>query len=93
MMKIKVKFFGPFQELFGGREVEVDLPDHSGLGELLRLICDTPGRAEQVFAAAGVLHSHVVVMKNGVPVQNPGGLKEPLRDGDVIAVFPFLGGG
>jgi MoaD family protein len=93
MMNIKVKFFGPFQELFGGREVEVELPGNSGLGELLERVCDTPARAEQVFSGAGVLHSHVVVMKNGTPVRSPGGLKERLKDGDVIAVFPFLGGG
>jgi nucleoside-triphosphatase THEP1/molybdopterin converting factor small subunit len=93
MMIIKVRFFGPFQESFGGREAEIGLRGHSGLGELLERVCDTPGRVKQVFAVAGVLHPHVVVMKNGVPVQSPGGLEERLRDGDVIAIFPFLGGG
>jgi molybdopterin converting factor small subunit len=92
-MKIRARFFGPFQGLFGGREAEIELPGHSRLAELLERLCDSPVRVKQVFAAAGTLHPHVVIIKNGVPVQSPGGLEERLRDGDVIAIFPFLGGG
>jgi MoaD family protein len=93
MAKVKVKFFGPFRDLFGGREQEIDLPFDARLRELLRRLCDTPEREAQVFAGEEAIQPHVVIMKNGIPVERPEGLQTLLQDGDVIAVFPFLGGG
>jgi MoaD family protein len=93
MTKVKVKFFGPFRNLFGSREVEVELPCGARLWELLRRIGDTPERESELFASADAIQPHLVIMKNGSPVQKPGGLEEPLKDGDIIAVFPFMGGG
>jgi len=93
MSKVKVKFFGPFRDLFGGRELEFDLPADVRLREFLRRLCDTPERETQVFAGAENLQPHVVIMKNGSPVHKPDGLETPLQEGDSIAIFPFLGGG
>ena len=93
MTRVKVKFFGPFRDLFGQRELEVDLPSLSRLQELLRRLCDTAEREQQVFAGPEAVQPHVVIMKNGNPVPMPGGLETPLRDGDIVAIFPFLGGG
>lgn len=93
MNRIKVRFFGPFRDLFGGRELEIDLPAGFRILDLLRRLSNTPERSEGVFSAADDLHPYVVVMKNGTPVQGPDGMKSLLQEGDVIAVFPFLGGG
>jgi sulfur-carrier protein len=93
MTKVKIKFFGPFRDLFGGREIEVELPEEVRLRALLRRLCDTPDRVQQVFAGAEALQPHVVIIKNGIPVRRPDGLETPLQDGDIIAIFPFLGGG
>ena len=93
MTKLKIKFFGPFRDLFGGREIEVELPGEVRLRALLRKLCDTPDRVQQVFTGEEAVQPHLVIMKNGIPVPKPGGLETPLQDGDVIAIFPFLGGG
>jgi len=93
MTKVKIKFFGPFRDLFGGREIDVELSERARLRVLLRRLCDTPDRVQQVFAGAEALQPHVVIMKNGTPVHGPDGLETPLQDGDIIAIFPFLGGG
>jgi molybdopterin synthase sulfur carrier subunit len=93
MIRIKVKFFGPFRDVFGGRELELDLPADARLRELLRRVGDTPDREKQIFAGAGVLHPHVVIMKNGTLVHGRDGLDSSLQNGDIIAIFPFLGGG
>lgn len=93
MSKVKVKFFGPFRDLFGGRELEFDLPAAVRLRELLRRLCDTPERERQVFAGQEAPQPHVVIMKNGSPVHKPDGLETLLQDGDIIAIFPFIGGG
>jgi len=93
MTKVKVKFFGPFRNLFGGREVEMELPCGARLWELLRRLSDTPERERELFAAADAIQPHLVIMKNGRPVPKPRGLDDPLLDGDTIAIFPFMGGG
>jgi molybdopterin converting factor small subunit len=93
MIKIKVKFFGPFHDLFGGREKIVDFSSDGRLVQFLERLLDTPDRKQQVFARTGELLPHVVVMLNGTPVPSPSGLNTSLQEGDIIAIFPFLGGG
>jgi MoaD family protein len=93
MPEIKVKLFGPFRDVFGGRELDISFPLDVRLRDVLRRLCDTPDRERQIFAGVEAIQPHVVIMKNGSPVRRPGGLETPLQDGDVIAIFPFLGGG
>lgn len=93
MIRIGVKFFGPFRDLFGGREREINLPAEVRLVQLLDSLCDTPARQEQVFPGSPAAQSHVIIMKNGVPLHGRERLDALLNDGDVIAIFPFLGGG
>jgi len=93
MIRIKVKFFGPFRDLFGGREKDVDLPTDVRLRLLLERLGDTPEREKQLFPRAEVLPARVVIMKNGTSVHGLEGLETSLQDGDIIAIFPFLGGG
>jgi molybdopterin synthase sulfur carrier subunit len=92
-MRVTVKFFGPFRDLFGGRNLEVDLSADVRLQGLLRRLCDTAEREKQVFAGREDIQPHVVIMKNGKPVHKPDDLETQFQDGDIVAVFPFLGGG
>jgi molybdopterin synthase sulfur carrier subunit len=91
-MIVKAKFFAHFQELFGGRERELDLSVEATVGEALSVLCDTPERLAEVFDC-GELKPHLIVMVNGVPVRSLKGLATPLAEGDTLAVFPMLGGG
>jgi len=92
MIAVKVRFFAYFRELFGASNIAAELPDGSKIGDLLDKLCDTPERKSEIFSGPK-LKNHVVVMINGRPVDPRRGLEEPLHDGDVAAVFPFLGGG
>jgi MoaD family protein len=92
-MTIKVKFLAYFRDLFGEREKEVLLLDGSRLRDLLKALCDTAEREKQIFAEEEKLNPHTVIMKNGMPVQSLGGPAAQLADGDIIAIFPYLGGG
>lgn len=92
-MTIRVKFLAYFRDLFGEREKEVRLVDGSRLLDLLKVLCNTAEREKQVFAEAEKLNPHTVIIMNGTPVRSIGGLAAPLSDGDIIAIFPYLGGG
>jgi len=91
-MTVKAKFFASFRDLFGGRERDVELSAEGTVGEALSVLCDTPERLAEIFVG-GELKPHLVVMVNGVPIQSLKGLATPLATGDVLAVFPMMGGG
>jgi len=91
-MTVKTRFFAYFRDLFGARERDLELAAGASVGEALELLCDTPERRREVFAADG-LKPHIVVMVNGAPVGSPQGLATPLSPGDTLAVFPLVGGG
>ena len=91
-MRIKAKFFAYFRDLFGGRELGLDVGEGATVGEALEALCDSPARRAEVFAGAE-LKPHLVVMVNGVHIHSLRGLDTVLAAGDTLAVFPFLGGG
>lgn len=91
-MSIRVRLFATFRELFGFKETEIDPDEAPTLGALLDRLANTPSRRQTIFEAPG-LKPHVVVMVNGVPAPSESFAAVPLKDGDVVAVFPLLGGG
>jgi molybdopterin synthase sulfur carrier subunit len=91
-MAVKVKFFAYFREAFGGKEFEVPTAKAATVGALLDRLGDTPQRRAELFAGPG-LKPHLVIMVNGAPLPADRPLEAPLKDGDVVAIFPLLGGG
>ncbi len=91
-MRIKANFFAYFKDLFGGRQVGLDLREGATVREALDALCDSPERRAEIFAGAG-LKPHLVVMLNGVHIQSLHGLETALAADDTLAVFPFMGGG
>jgi molybdopterin converting factor small subunit len=68
------------------------LDDGATVGQLLDLLCDSPGRRSEVFDG-GRLKPHIVIIKNGLGISPSGGLKTKLSEGDIISIFPLMGGG
>ena len=91
-MKVIVKFFAYFRELFQGKEREIELLKGSSVGELLNLLCNSVESRKEIFEGEE-LKPTVVVMKNGTHIHNLTGLETEINDNDSIAIFPFLGGG
>ena len=91
-MRVKVKFFAYFRETFGGKEREIECPPDTTVGRLLDGLAGAPAGRDELFEGDG-LKPHVIVLINGASLASRGGLPAPLRDGDVVAVFPMMGGG
>lgn len=92
MIKVRVKFFAFFRELFGARERELLLEDGLSLAGLLRHLAETRQQKDEIFQD-GRLNPQVVIMLNG-SVVNPEQLEDIfIKDGDQVAVFPMMGGG
>jgi len=92
-MKITVKFFAPFRELFGANESEIELRNAPDVREFLNLLCDSDERRDKIFDQSGELRPYVMILKNRQPIQIFDGVRTKLKEGDEIAIFPPVSGG
>ncbi len=94
MMKIGVKFYAGFRELFGDREKDLELPDGANIQDLLDLLCDSDEQRQEIYDDSGRLRNYVnIMLKNGRKVRFLEEPKAELQDGDVVSIFPPIGGG
>jgi sulfur-carrier protein len=91
-MKVTIKLFAYFRGLFGEKERRVTIKDTGSVRDILNELCDTPERRGEIFAGDD-LKPMIVVMVNGANLPAATGLDTRLADGDVVAVFPLMGGG
>ncbi|MGB9906446.1 MAG: MoaD/ThiS family protein [Candidatus Saccharicenans sp.] len=92
MVRIKVKFFAYFREVFGAREKELAVEKGTTLAELLQKVIETP-QQENELLAGGRLKPQVVIMINGSVVPPEALESRRLEDNSVVAIFPMMGGG
>lgn len=92
-VKVKVRLWGIFQELAGGgREFPVDMPECATVGNLIDQLIDRHGErlGEELFEpGTREVKPYIKLLLNG----NGTTLNAKLRDGDVVAIFPPVGGG
>jgi molybdopterin synthase sulfur carrier subunit len=96
-MPIRVKFFATLRDATGKREVEIDA---QGEGmDILNLMCFLFGKLGDDFKRAvldpetGNIRRYIKIMVNGRDIELLNGLKTLVRDGDIVQVFPPIGGG
>ena len=94
-MRIKVRYFTTLRELAGTREEEFCLEEASTLATLIREISTKYGAEAHMYMHGpnGRLDPSLKVLVNGVDIRRLQGLETTLKDGDVMAVIPPIGGG
>ncbi len=93
MASVRVKFFATVREVAGERSVEVDAEN---IRDLLDRLRERFGRKfeETVFDDdTGELKRFYSCMVNGKRIELLDGYDTSLADGDVVALFPPVGGG
>ena len=92
-MKIKVKFYATLKELFGAEVKEVELKDGSHIQDLLNLLCNSRQRSQGIFDQSGNISCYIKILKNGRYIEFLDGVHTELGEGDVVDMFPPMGGG
>jgi molybdopterin synthase sulfur carrier subunit len=91
-LRIKIKFFSFFRDLFQTEEKDVDMERETNVQDLLNLLCDSSKKRNRVFEGRE-LKPYLAILKNGKHIHSLNGLETKLEDGDLIAIFPPAGGG
>lgn len=92
IVRVKVKFFAYFREIFQAREKELAVEKGSTLADVLRRVIETPRQREELFQK-DQLKPQVVIMVNGSVVPAEALNSRRLEDHSVVAIFPMMGGG
>jgi sulfur-carrier protein len=92
---MQVNFYATLREIVGQKSVEFTVIDGSTIGQLVdQMTTAYPGLRRELLDENGRLYGHVHVFVNGrdVPyLENQ--METVLRAGDVVNVFPAVGGG
>lgn len=92
MAKVTVRLFTSLRALTGVRETQVEAGD---VKELIDILTDRFGEKfrKMLLEPDGSLKRHFHVLVNGRHVRLLNDLQTTLSDGDIIAIFPPIGGG
>jgi molybdopterin synthase sulfur carrier subunit len=90
---MRVKFFAYLRDYT--KCSETDVPAVDSVGELTRFLCTCygPGFREKMLTANGELGPDIIIMINGRHIAHLGGITAPLKDDDVVQIFPKVAGG
>ncbi len=94
-MKIGVKFFTSLREITGKKEEELEFSGVITVKEFLNHLAERYGRQfmDYVYDKKGNVQTYIQILINGRGIETSQGFETKLKDGDIVAIFPPVGGG
>ena len=95
MKKVRVRYFTMLRELAGVSEEEVPMKDDACLGNLINYVTSKYGKAAKQYLchAKGKVDPSIYIIVNGLDSKLLSGMETKLKDNDVVAIIPPVGGG
>jgi len=94
MVKVRVRYFTTLRELAETPEERITLKEDATLVDLIGIIVSKYGKeAQDYLYKKGKIDPSIYFLINGKDSRILSGLKTRLRDGDIIAIIPPIGGG
>jgi molybdopterin synthase sulfur carrier subunit len=96
LIRVRVRVFATLRDVVGTREVDFQLPSSVTVRSLIWTLSNdySQGKLEkEVFEKNGKVQKYVKILVNGRDIDFLDGPSTQLNDGDIIAIFPPVGGG
>jgi molybdopterin synthase sulfur carrier subunit len=89
-----IRVYASLRQIVGAREVDVPAGEGSTVRDaLLALVEKYPGLADSLWQGGDHLSGHVAVLLNGRDLRHLDGLDTRVEEGDILHIFPPVGGG
>lgn len=94
-LKVRVKYFTFLRELVGRKEEEYEFETEPTVEKLIKIIAEKYGKEakEYLFEKDGKLKENLSFLVNGKSIVSLNGPKTKLKNGDILAIIPPVGGG
>ena len=94
-MNVKIKFFTSLREITGNKMVNLQLKNKISVDQLLFLLLEKYGQEfrDYVYSQEGNVQDFLSFLINGKNINNLQGFNTVLKEGDIIAILPPVGGG
>lgn len=94
-MKVTIKFFTSLREITGNKMVIIELKNLISVEQLLSLLFEKYGQEfrDYVYNQEGKVQDFLSFLVNGKNINNLEGFNTILKEGDIIAILPPVGGG
>jgi len=94
-MRVEVKYYAMIREATGRRVETIEVPEGSSVDDLLGLLVGMykEGLSNFIYDEEKKVRDYLSFMLNGLNVYSLKGMNTLLRDGDIFAILPPVGGG
>ena len=94
-MKVEVKFFTSLREITGKKVDNLELQNAITVDELVTLLSRKYGKKfrEYIYNKKGEVQEFLSFLVNGKNINNMQGFDTKLKNGDIVAILPPVGGG
>ena len=94
-MKVTVKFFTTLREIVGKPQEQIELSEAVTVNGLIRQLGEKYGEkfTRYVYDEKGRVRGHLHLLINGKSITTQQGLKTKLKENDILAILPPVGGG
>ena len=94
-MKVTVKFFTTLREITGKPKEQIELSEAVTVNELLQQLGKRYGGkfTRYVYNEKGTVRGHLHFLINGKSITTRQGLETKLKENDILAILPPVGGG
>jgi len=94
-MKVKLRFFTRLREITNKREEEIEVKKDTAVEDLLKLLEEKYGLEfkDYIRNKRGRLRENLQYLINGKNVGSLQGFETKLKEGDIVAIIPPVGGG
>jgi molybdopterin synthase sulfur carrier subunit len=91
---MRIKAYATLRDLLGAGVMEVPLDAVANVEYVLRrLVEDCPPFGKKLWDETGKPTGYVTILLNGRSIEYLSGMATPVKDDDLIALFPPVGGG